>query len=165
MYPINEITDDSIPNSPPVIAKTFESRTYVITEYGSIFSPMANPPPMITMFQIACTIPLFQTEPLSIAIIENITPTIVPAIMTNKQLPIEKSCPRTCTIPNNIDGTITATFIFHLFFNALSITPLNTISSTNPAAIPVNATPALKVLNISFPFIFEETYSPLNIKT
>ena len=77
----------------------------------------------------------------------------------------EKSCPRTCTIPNNIDGTITATLIFHLFFNALSITPLNTISSTNPAAIPVNATPALKVLNISFPFIFEETYSPLNIKT
>ena len=49
---------------------------------------------------------------------------------------------------NNIDGTITATLTFHLFFNALSITPLNTISSTNPAAIPVNATPALKVLNI-----------------
>ena len=131
IYPINEITDDSIPNSPPVIAKDFELRTYVITEYLSIFSPMDNPPPIIITFQIACTIPLFQIEPLSIAIIENITPTIVPAIITNKQLPIEKSCPRTCTIPNNIDGTITATLTFHLFFNALSITPLNTISSTN----------------------------------
>ena len=51
MYPINEITDDSIPNSPPVIAKAFESRTYVITEYLSIFSPKANPPPIITTFQ------------------------------------------------------------------------------------------------------------------
>ena len=27
--------------------------TYVITEYLSIFSPMANPPPIITTFQIA----------------------------------------------------------------------------------------------------------------
>ena len=57
IYPINEITDDSIPNSPPVIAKDFELRTYVITEYLSIFSPMDNPPPIIITFQIACTIP------------------------------------------------------------------------------------------------------------
>lgn len=53
MYPNNEITDDSIPNSPPVMAKSFELSTYVITEYLSIFSQMANPPPIITMFQIA----------------------------------------------------------------------------------------------------------------
>lgn len=53
MYPNNEITDDSIQNSPPVMAKSFELSTYVIIEYLSIFSPMANPPPIITMFQIA----------------------------------------------------------------------------------------------------------------
>ena len=53
MYPNNEITDDSIPNSPPVMAKSFELSTYVVTEYLSIFSPMANPPPIITTFQIA----------------------------------------------------------------------------------------------------------------
>ena len=44
MYPNNEITDDSIPNSPPVMAKSFELSTYVIIEYLSIFSPIANPP-------------------------------------------------------------------------------------------------------------------------
>ena len=53
MYPNNEITDDSIPNSPPVMAKSFELSTYVIIEYLSIFSPMANPQPIITTFQIA----------------------------------------------------------------------------------------------------------------
>ena len=119
---------------------------------------MASPPPIITIFQTACTTPLFQTEPLSIAIKENITPTIVPARMTSKQLPTEKFIPRICTKPNNIEGTITAALIFHFFFNTFRITPLNTISSTNPAAIPVKAMPALNVLKICVPLILDETY-------
>ena len=41
MYPNNEITDDSIPNSPPVMAKSFELSTYVIIEYLSLFPALA----------------------------------------------------------------------------------------------------------------------------
>ena len=69
---------------------------FVFQQYNLV--PMLNVweniVPIITIFQMACTIPLFQTEPLSIAIIENISPAIVPATRTCKQLPMEKSIPR-----------------------------------------------------------------------
>ena len=92
IYPIRDITDDSIPNSPPVIANDLLSRIYENNELEFASSPIYKNP-KLRVFQSACTIPLFQTEPLSIAIMENMIPTKVPATITNKQLPIEKSAP------------------------------------------------------------------------
>ena len=41
IYPINEITDDSIPNSPPVIAKDFDAKIHIINTYQIPYSTAA----------------------------------------------------------------------------------------------------------------------------
>ena len=50
---MNPYAEDSMPNSPPVIAKDFIFRTYVLTEYSSGAPDTVSNPPMTMMFHIA----------------------------------------------------------------------------------------------------------------
>ena len=112
------------------------------------------------MFHSAWTRPLFQTEPPSSAIRENMIPTIVPAESTRRQLTGEKSMPMIWTAPNRTEGRRTAAVGPHFALIKWRMTPLKTISSTNPAAMPVKNTPAQMAANISPPVISDLTNPP-----
>ena len=103
---------------------------------------------------------VFGTEPPLSAARENMIPTIVPAESTRRQLTGEKSMPMIWTAPNRTEGRRTAAVGPHFALIKWRMTPLKTISSTNPAAMPVKNTPAQMAANISPPVISDLTNPP-----